>query len=93
MKGLLSTLGFRQSFSRVGMPGDNSWAESFFATMKKELIHWARFETKSQAREAVFEYIYCFYNVTRIQQGLGYLSPKDLLRSLMEEEEGLKAVA
>jgi putative transposase len=33
--GLLAQLGFRQSFSRVGMPGDNSWSESFFATMKR----------------------------------------------------------
>ena len=88
---LLKQYGIRQSFSRVGMPGDNSWAESFFATMKKELIHWTHFETKAQAREKVFEYIYCFYNVTRIQKRLGYLSPKQYLRSL--EIEGLEAVA
>ena len=89
--GLLKQYGIRQSFSRVGMPADNSWAESFFATMKKELIHWTRFETKAQAREAVFEYIYSFYNVTRIQKRLGYLSPKQYLRSL--ELERLDAVA
>jgi len=89
--GLLKQYGIRQSFSRVGMPGDNSWAESFFATMKKELIHWTHFETKAEAREAVFEYIYCFYNVTRIQKRLGYMSPKQYLRSL--ESERLDAVA
>ena len=89
--GLLAGYGIRQSFSRVGMPGDNSWSESFFATMKKELIHRTHFETKVQAREAVFEYIYCFYNVTRIQKRLGYLSPKQYLRSL--ETEQLEAVA
>ena len=88
---LLKQYGIRQSFSRVGMPGDNAWAESFFATMKKELIHWTHFETKAQAREKVFEYIYCFYNVTRIQKRLGYLSPKQYLRSLHTER--LDAVA
>ncbi|GHU69255.1 transposase [Clostridia bacterium] len=88
---LLKNYGIRQSFSRVGMPGDNAWSESFFATMKKELIHWTHFETKSRVREAVFEYIYCFYNVTRIQKRLGYRSPKEFLRSLDWKE--LLAVA
>jgi len=44
--GLLLQFGLRQSFSRVGIPGDNAWSESFFATMKKELIHWTHHETK-----------------------------------------------
>ena len=66
--GLLQQYGLRQSFSRVGMPGDNAWSESFFATMKKELIHWTHYETKESVRAAVFEYIYCFYNVKRIQK-------------------------
>ena len=80
--GLLQRHGLRQSFSRVGMPGDNAWSESFFATMKKELIHWTHYETKESVRAAVFEYIYCFYNVTRIQKRLGYMSPRDYFRSL-----------
>jgi putative transposase len=83
---LLAQLGFRQSFSRVGMPGDNSWSESFFATMKKELVRWTHFATKADARAAVFDYIYGFYNVTRIQKGLGYRSPKAFLKSLQSEE-------
>ena len=53
--GLLQQYELRQSFSRVGMPGDNAWSESFFATMKKELIHWTHYETKEAcARAAVF---------------------------------------
>jgi transposase InsO family protein len=83
---LLRQLGLRQSFSRVGMPGDNAWSESFFATMKKELIHWEHFETKDEVRVAVFEYIYCFYNVERRQEGLGYPSPREYLESLKIEE-------
>ena len=83
---LLQRHGLRQSFSRVGMPGDNAWSESFFATMKKELIHWTHYETKESVRAAVFEYIYCFYNVTRIQKRLGYMSPREYLRSLRTDQ-------
>jgi putative transposase len=82
---MLQKYGIRQSFSRVGMPGDNAWSESFFATMKKELIHWTHYETKESVREAVFEYIYCFYNVQRIQKKLGYRSPREYLESLKTE--------
>ena len=84
--GLLQQYGLRQSFSRVGMPGDNAWSESFFATMKKELIHWTHYETKEAVRAAVFEYIYCFYNVSRIQKRLGYMSPREYLRSLRTDQ-------
>ena len=73
------------------MPGDNAWSESFFATMKKELIHWTHYETKESVRAAVFEYIYDFYNMERIQKRLGYMSPKEYFRSL--ESEKLDKVA
>lgn len=78
--------GMRQSFSRAGMPGDNAWSESFFATMKKELTHWTHYETKESVRAAVFEYVYCFYNVKKIQKRLGYMSPIEYLRSLQIED-------
>jgi len=58
-------LGWQQSFSRVGMPGDNSWSESFFAILKKEIVHWHFHPTREQARQAVFEYIEVFYNRRR----------------------------
>lgn len=86
VKDLLCRYGMRQSFSRVGMPGDNAWSESFFATMKKELTHWTHYETKESVRAAVFEYVYCFYNVKRIQKRLGYMSPIEYLRSLQIED-------
>ena len=78
----LSGHGIRQSFSRVGKPGDNPWSESFFATMKKELIHWTFHRTKESIRTAVFEYVHCFYNGTRTQKRLGYMSPRQLFNSL-----------
>jgi putative transposase len=84
--GLLQQYGLRQSFSRVGMPGDNAWSESFFATMKKEMIHWTHYETKESVRAAVFEYIYCVYNVKRIQKNLGYMSPREYLKTFGTEK-------
>lgn len=81
---LLKGYGIRQSFSRVGMPGDNAWSESFFATMKKELIHRKCYKTKESVKAAVFEYIYCFYNEKRIQKRLGYMSPGEYYESLKQ---------
>lgn len=71
----ISGYGWQQSFSRVGMPGDNAWSESFFANLKKEIIHWKFYPTREQARQAIFEYIEIFYNRQRAQKRLGYYSP------------------
>jgi len=72
---LLASLGFRQSFSRVGMPGDNSWSESFFSILKKEAVYPYHFKTRDCARQAIFSYIETFYNRYRIQKNLGWYSP------------------
>jgi putative transposase len=82
---LLHLYGIRQSFSRVGKPGDNSWAESFFATLKKECIHFKHFATRAELGQAVFAWIHCFYNTKRVQERLGYLSPKNYAALLMED--------
>ncbi len=58
---------------------------SFFPTMQKELIRRTYYGTKGSVWAAVFDYIYCFYNVKRIQKRLGYMSPKEYLRSLSTE--------
>ena len=71
----LKLYGIRQSFSRVGMPGDNGWAESFFATLKKECIHFNHFATREELRQTVFAWTNGFYNTRRIQARLGYMSP------------------
>jgi putative transposase len=75
VKALLSKLRYRQSFSRVGMPGDNAWSESFFSILKKEAVFPVRFHSRDDARQAIFAYIEAFYNRRRIQKTLGYLSP------------------
>ena len=72
---LLIKLDVRQSFSRVGMPGDNAWSESFFSIYKKELVHPQRFQTRDLARLASFDFIESFYNRTRVQKRLGYRAP------------------
>lgn len=88
---LLEQYGIKQSFSRVGMPGDNAWAESFFATLKKECIRWRRFETRDEVRQAVFAYIEGFYNTKRVQKRLGYLSPRQYVKSLYQGSRQLVA--
>ena len=63
------------SMSRKGNCWDNAPMESFFATLKKELVHRERYQTRSQARQSLFEYIEIFYNRVRRHSNLGYLSP------------------
>lgn len=75
----VASYGWKQSFSRVGKPGDNAWSESFFSILKKEIIHWRFYPTREQARQTIFEYIEVFYNRQRVQKRLGYLSPIEYL--------------
>ena len=76
----LRSLGLRQSFSRTGKPGDNTWSESFYSILKKELVHpIGRFRTREEAAQGVFAFIHGFYNTTRIQKKLDYLSPMEWL--------------
>jgi putative transposase len=65
------------------MPGDNAWAESFFATLKKECIHFNHFATREELRQTVFAWIEGFYNNRRVQARLGYMSPREYSAMLM----------
>ncbi|KAB2952024.1 IS3 family transposase [Heliorestis acidaminivorans] len=76
---LLTKHQMRPSMSRKGNCYDNAPAESFFSTIKTELIYLQRYKTREEARKAVFEYIEIFYNRKRLHQSLGYLSPKEYL--------------
>ena len=64
------------SMSRKGNCYDNAVMESFFATLKKELIHQRSYECRASARASVFEYIETFYNRCRLHSALGYHSPQ-----------------
>lgn len=72
---LLSRYGFRQSMSGKGNCYDNAITETFFSTLKKELIYLTKFETRQQAEVEIFEFIEIFYNRKRLHSSLGYLSP------------------
>jgi transposase InsO family protein len=64
-----------QSMSRKGECLDNAPMESFFASLKKELVHRQRFRTRAQAKAAIFEYIEVFYNRQRRHSSIGYQTP------------------
>jgi len=74
---IIRRAGMRPSMSRKGDCWDNSVAESFFSTLKKELIYHVKFETRGKARQEIFEFIEVFYNRQRMHSYLGYLSPAE----------------
>jgi putative transposase len=71
----LQTAGIVCSMSRKGNCWDNSVAESFFGTLKTELVHRQFFETQTIARTVIAEWIEVFYNRKRIHSSIGYVSP------------------
>jgi transposase InsO family protein len=73
---LLAKHGIECSMSEVGQCWDNAPMESFFASLKKELIHHEDYQTRADARASIFEYIELFYNPRR-HSSLGYLSPAE----------------
>lgn len=75
-RGLLEEHGITCSMSRRGNCYDNAPVESFFGTLKTELVHRTRYATRAQARSGVFEWIECWYNRRRRHSSLGYVSPE-----------------
>ena len=73
---LLQSHGIACSMSGKGDCWDNAVMESFWATLKTELVNHERYETREQARASIFEYIEVFYNRQRLHSALGYLSPE-----------------
>lgn len=74
---VLAGHGIACSMSRRGDCWDNAPMESFFATLKKELVHHESYRTRAEARASVFEYIEVFYNRVRRHSALGYRSPAE----------------
>jgi putative transposase len=79
--------GIAQSMGSKGDCYDNAVAESFFATIKKELIHRRSWPTKAQLRTEVFDYIEVFYNRERRHSTLGQLSPMQYERLSLQEDQ------
>src|SRR3954453_12417851 len=78
---LLARNGITCSMSRKADCWDNAPMESFFASLKKELVHGADFATRAEARAEIFEYIEVFYNNQRRHSSLGYVSPAEYERT------------
>lgn len=75
MQRLLASYGIRPSMSGTGNCYDNAITESFFHTLKTELIYFNRYETRKEASNSIFEYIEVFYNRRRRHSAIGYHSP------------------
>jgi len=80
----LATLGMTPSMSRKGNCYDNAVAESFFSTLKNELIHHQTYHTRDEASREIFAFIEGFYNRQRLHQGLAYLSPLEFERRISD---------
>jgi putative transposase len=81
---LLDRYGFVQSMSSTGHCYDNALMESFFHTLKTELIYFEKYRTRQEARGSVFEYIEVFYNRTRRHSSLNYYSPAEFEKRASE---------
>ena len=77
---LLKANDIKCSMSRQGNCWDNAVAESFFHTLKEELVYQQRYKTRDDARQSIFEYIEVFYNQQRLHSSLGYMSPNQFER-------------
>jgi transposase InsO family protein len=82
----LKKAGVTCSMSRKGNCWDNAPTESFFATLKRELVYRTRFTTRDEARGAIFRWIEVWYNRKRRHSTLGYLSPEAFERQYQQQQ-------
>lgn len=78
---VLTSEGIVCSMSRRGDCWDNAPMESFFASLKKELVHREDYATREHAKASIFEYIEVFYNRVRRHSSLGYVAPAEYERT------------
>jgi len=83
---LLKDHDIRPSMNGVGSWYDNAPMESFFGTLKSELVYHQAYRSRDEAKTDVFDYIEAFYNQRRLHSVLGYLSPEDYERIFYEQE-------
>jgi transposase InsO family protein len=81
-QGLLQKHNILSSMSRKGHCYDNAYMESFFATLKKDLVHGRKYQTREEASLSIFEYVEVFYNRIRKHSSLGYKSPVQYEKAL-----------
>jgi putative transposase len=83
----LASAGIVCSMSRKGNCYDNAPVESFFASLKRELVHRSSFATREAARTAVFRWIEIWYNRKRRHSALGYISPEAFERQQQQSNQ------
>ena len=76
----LESHGIAQSMSRPGSPWDNALTESFFKTLKRELVRGKEYKTRDEARQDIFKYIELYYDRQRMHSSIGYHAPCDIER-------------
>lgn len=74
------------SMSRTGVPYDNACAETFFSTIKLEMIYHEHYRTRSQAQAAIFEYIEIYYNRQRRNAAIGNIPPCEFRRRFYQQQ-------
>jgi len=82
---ILKNYGIVQSMSSTGNCYDNAITESFFHTLKTELIYWEKYQSREEAKRSIFKYIEINYNRRRLHSSLGYLSPVEFENKNTEE--------
>ncbi|MEW6095459.1 MAG: IS3 family transposase [bacterium] len=84
-RSLLKSYRIVQSMSSTGNCYDNAITESFFHTLKIELIYWENYHTREEAKRSIFQYIEINYNRRRLHSALGYLTPVEFEEKNCEE--------
>lgn len=83
-RNIMDKYGFVQSMSSSGNCYDNAMMESFFHTLKTELVYFEKYRTRREAHGSVFEYIEVFYNRVRKHSSLNYCSPVEFEKRACE---------
>ena len=84
---LLNQHGMIASMSRKGNCWDNAVVESFFGSLKQERVQWCNYQTRYEAQQDVLNYISMFYNRYRLHSTLGYVSPNDFEKQLVNMKD------
>lgn len=91
VQAMLREHGIVQSMSGTGNCYDNAITETFFHTLKTELIFWEHFETREQARQTIFHYIEVWYNRQRLHSSLGYSTPVEYEQHFFCQQQTINA--
>jgi putative transposase len=88
---LLEDYSILPSVGRTGVCWDNALAESFFGSLKTELVHRTAFPTRRHARRAIARYIEVWYNRRRLHSGIDYRTPQEVYEDFLGRQEQLIA--